>query len=130
MSEAPNCEIDNCPYMLHARIYVFGERMMAPGLQNVVIHEIFRLACLDEPGALKPIALPRPSDIDTIYQGTTPESSARRMTVDFAAVYNCESWFVSLDLDPALLPSCWISACPCSGKWRRIHRSLAFLGSR
>jgi hypothetical protein len=105
MSDAPNCESDNHPYVLLARMYVLGERMLDPKFQNVVIHELFRLARLDKTGTPHKHTglLPCHSHINVIYQGTTSKSPARRMMVDIATAYDDELWFVSLDLDPAFL---------------------------
>jgi hypothetical protein len=103
MSDAPNCESENHPYVLLARMYVLGERMLDPRFQNVVIHELFRLASLDKTGTYKLTDLPCHSHINFIYQGTTSDSPARRMMVDIATAYDDEFWFVSLDLDPAFL---------------------------
>jgi hypothetical protein len=78
MSEAPNCEIDNHPYVLLARMYVLGERMLDPKFQNVVIYELFRLARLDKTGTPHKHTglLPCHSHINIIYQGTTSKFPA------------------------------------------------------
>jgi hypothetical protein len=67
MSDAPNCESDNHPYVLLARMCVLGERMLDPKFQNVVIYEFFRLARLDKPGTLKATDPPCRSHINIVY---------------------------------------------------------------
>jgi hypothetical protein len=73
-------------YELLASLYVLGERMMDSEYRNMILQEFLRL--LD-------FSLVTPNEgcwpgtraVSIIYQGTTAESPARRMMVDFAVKY-------------------------------------------
>jgi hypothetical protein len=75
-----------------AQLYVLAERVLNAKCQNVVIREIFRLSQL-ECGPLETTIYPDTPAINIIYQGTTPESPARRLVVNFAVCHGDESWF-------------------------------------
>jgi hypothetical protein len=72
-------------YGLLAELYVLGERRLDAKYQNLIMHGFFRLAQLsgNTPGA---------ECANAIYQGTTTESPARRMMVDYAARCKNDCW--------------------------------------
>jgi hypothetical protein len=72
-------------YKLPAKLYVVGERRLEVKFQNVITKELFRLVKLTGKG-------PGIGFVDIIYQGTTMNSPARRMVVDFAATGPSDYW--------------------------------------
>jgi hypothetical protein len=83
----PNQDCEQFPYELLATLYVLGERMLDSEYRNKIIHEFFRLVDFNHfddnvdswPGA---------GPVNIIYKGTTAESPARRMMVDFAVTHS------------------------------------------
>ena len=60
-----------------AEIYVIAEQRLDAKCQNVIIGELIRLAKLTQKA-------PGVACVDIVYRGTTAESAARRLVVDFA----------------------------------------------
>lgn len=81
-----SCEVNDGHYEALGRLYVLGERMLDTKYQNKIICEFFRLTQVCN-------YYPVGSCINVIYEGTTPESPARRMLLDFATEHGSESWF-------------------------------------
>ena len=72
-------------YKLLAELYVLGGRMLDARYQNVIMREYFRLALLSD-------RYPGIGGVRIIYSGTTAQSPARRMMVDFAAGCPSDYW--------------------------------------
>lgn len=79
-----------------ARLYVLGERVLNAKCQNAIIREIFRISKLQCEASDRSM-FPDSQAITIICQGTTPESPARRLTVDFAVCHSNEAWFEDID---------------------------------
>lgn len=93
-----------------AKIYVLGESMLDQSVQNAVIKEFVRLPRLTcEANKTNKSWYPSAEAISLIYDGTTAESPARRLMVDYHVVRGYETWLGShchpaflLDLAKAL----------------------------
>jgi hypothetical protein len=77
-------------YKLLAELYVVGERRMDAKYQNQIIQELFRLVQLTGKS-------PGTDYANIIYQGTTAESPARRVAVDYAARCVGDYWYRDID---------------------------------
>ena len=75
-------------YELLATLYVLGERMLDTYYRNKIIQEFLRLVRFNEYGPSINDSWPGPKAVSTIYQGTTEESPARRLMVDFVVNYS------------------------------------------
>jgi len=75
-------------YELLATLYVLGERMLDTYYRNKIIQEFLRLVRFNEYGPSITDSWPGPKAVSTIYQGTTEESPARRLMVDFVVNYS------------------------------------------
>ncbi|KAF2444398.1 hypothetical protein P171DRAFT_32017 [Karstenula rhodostoma CBS 690.94] len=85
---------DESDHILLANLYVVGERLMDSKLKNDLLDTIANMADDYFPGA---------AAICTIYEGTPPESSARRLLTDlcvWGAHANDNSWPVEYDEYP------------------------------
>jgi hypothetical protein len=109
VTAGPFCTIGELHYPLLARLYVLGERLLNAKYQNLVIQEIFRLSQL-RCGPDRIQVFPSSPAVKLIYQGTTPDSPARRLMVDLAVHYSDETWFdagndheYSVDCNKALM---------------------------
>lgn len=78
-------------YELLAHLYALAERFLDGEYRNA-IREFLRLTTL-EYGPQKIRFFPGTQSINTIYQGTTTNSPARRMMLDFAVAHSTDTWF-------------------------------------
>lgn len=74
-------------YPLLAEIYIIAERGLDAKCQNVIIRELIRLVKLTQKS-------PGVACVDIVYRGTTAESPARRLVVDFATGCINDYWLL------------------------------------
>jgi hypothetical protein len=79
-------------YELLAHLYSLGERYLDGEYRNAILREFLKLTTL-EIGPQKIRFFPGTQCINIIYQGTTTNSPARRMMVDFAVAHSTNTWF-------------------------------------
>jgi hypothetical protein len=91
-------QVDGSPYStdchqseLLAQLYVLGERVLNAKYQDTIIHEIFRLSKIAY-GPEKNTYYPGGIFVNVVYQGTSSQSPARRMVVDFAVCHGGKAW--------------------------------------
>lgn len=86
-------------YILLSHLYVLGERMLDPDFRNVVLKEMVRvmnLGLAPESPAIRPgLSLPL-EVVNTIYQGTTSGSPARRLLVDWCLAFGHQTKYTML----------------------------------
>jgi hypothetical protein len=98
---APEYTPNRYQYTLLAQLYVLGERLLNAVFQNTIIREIVRLSHLQSQfGPLNCRHYPSSGAVDTIYRGTTSQSPARRLMVDFATSSCNEDWIGRCNFDP------------------------------
>jgi hypothetical protein len=74
-------------FELLAELYVLGERRLDPEYQNKIMHELFRMVQVSD-------TAPGIECANALFRGTTTESPARRMIVDYAATCLSDYWLV------------------------------------
>jgi hypothetical protein len=112
-------DVDGHYYESLVHLYVLAERMLDANCRNAIIREIFRLSQL-ECGSPKAKTYPDSQAITVIYQGTTSESPARRLMIDFAVCCGDETWFDGEDGQEYLL-----DFSKAMVKKLRVHKSVS-----
>jgi hypothetical protein len=104
LTHGDSCTIEDTHYNMLAQLYILGERMLNVKYQNTIIRELLRLRHLDHGlTALQTVNYyPGSVCINTLYQGTTSLSPARRMMVDFVILHGNERLLDQV-LDPNFL---------------------------
>jgi hypothetical protein len=87
-------------YVVLARLYAFGERMLDSALRNTIIAEIIRFTRVVSINGRT--VWPGLEPISTIYNCTTPGSPARRLMVDLYVHAASTTWFTD-DMHPAFM---------------------------
>jgi hypothetical protein len=84
-----------------AELYVLGECRLDSDFRNAILAEFVRLRLIlhGSPGCR---TSHRVTSVNTIYQGTTASSPARRLMVDFGVRFGCHQCYTG-DLDKAFL---------------------------
>jgi hypothetical protein len=94
-------EEDGEEYLLLARLYAFGQRVLDKAVRNAIIEEILRLVSLEDADGTNMV--PYQESISVIYQCTSTTSPARRLLVDLHARYGIEESMDSGPYDPIYL---------------------------
>jgi hypothetical protein len=68
--------------LMLSRLYVLGERILDEPFRNALLYEMTRVIAFDTSSATRPTG-PPPEVVNTIYQGTTANSPARHLLVDW-----------------------------------------------
>lgn len=96
----------NDSYILLSNLYVLRERMLDTDFRNAVLKEIVRVINLQlspESPAIKSDIGPPLEVVNTMYQGTTSASSARRLLVDWCLGFGRRSQYTILQEKEFLL---------------------------
>lgn len=88
-------------YTILGRLYVLAERFLDKTTQNEIMKEFLRVRPLDtsEGFTWSPIG----QRVADIYEGTSPDSPARRLMVDLHLAFGREDWIVPEDSHPTFL---------------------------
>jgi len=76
---------DGEEYLVLAKLYAFGERVLDTAVRNAVMEEILRIVSLQSDDGR--ILLPEDDTISTFYEATPANSPARRLLVDLHVSY-------------------------------------------
>jgi hypothetical protein len=76
--------------LMLSRLYVLGERILDEPFRNALLYEMTRVIAFDTSSATGPTG-PPPGVVNIIYQGTTANSPARHLLVDWYVAYGDHS---------------------------------------
>jgi hypothetical protein len=77
-------------YSLLASLYVCGERFLNRRLQDAIIKQILRLACIPDKDGVS--WNPSAKAVNTVYHGTPQGSLGRHLMVDLHVFFGVEDW--------------------------------------